>query len=241
MRKLKKFSLAILTLILSLFVADLLLGVAAFVSPRVNEVLSVVPRYFPDERLQLRPNPAYPDHDENGFRNPQVPETAQIVALGDSQTYGNGAEAEQAWPRVLEELSERTVYNMAFGGYGPVQSLMLWDQASALKPEIIIEGLYSGNDLFDSYHMIHVLGNMPELMPDEESRLATIRQAEKSAPVEQRLVKAGSSEKKISAFKKFRKSIKPWIIEHSNIYGLYWRAKHELSYISRKNKDDDDR
>jgi len=239
LRKIKKLSLAILTVILSLIVADFLLGVAAFVSPRVNEVLSVVPRHVPDKRLKHRPNPAYPDHDENGFRNPKVPETAQVVALGDSQTYGNGAKAEQAWPKVLEKLSGRTVYNMAFGGYGPVQSLMLWDQAVALKPEIIIEGLYSGNDLYDSYQMIHLSGNMPELMPDEESVMETISQAEKSAPVGQRLSKAGRSEKKISAFKKFRKSIKPWFTEHSNLYGLYWRAKYELSHIGEK--DDEDR
>lgn len=241
MRKIKKLSLAILTVILSLVVADFLLGVAAFVSPRVNEVLTVVPRHLPDKRLKLRPNPSYPDHDENGFRNAQVPETAQIVALGDSQTYGNGAWAEQAWPKVLGKLSGRTVYNMAFGGYGPVQSLMLWDQAVVLKPEIIIEGLYSGNDLYDSYQMVHVLGNMPDLMSEEESVLGTIRQAEKSSPVRQRLSKAGRSEKKISAFKKFRKSIKPWFTEHSNIYGLYWRAKYELSHIREKHKDDEDR
>lgn len=66
-----------------------------------------------------------------------------------------------------------------------MQSLMLWDQAAALKPEIIIEGLYSGNDLYDSFQMIHVLGKMPELIPDEESVLETIGQAEKSASVKQ--------------------------------------------------------
>ena len=37
--------------------------------------------------LQVLPNPEFPGHDKNGFRNKSVPNQADIVCLGDSQTY----------------------------------------------------------------------------------------------------------------------------------------------------------
>src|SRR5881296_449998 len=39
--------------------------------------------------------------DSWGFRNPAVPETADIVAIGDSHTYGNTATMNDSWPSVL--------------------------------------------------------------------------------------------------------------------------------------------
>lgn len=241
MRKGKKIIFASISVILSLVVADLLLNAAAIVSPHVNEVLSVIPKYIPDERLGNRPNPAYPEHDKNGFRNPQVPETAYMVALGDSQTYGAGAKAEHAWPRALEALTGWSVYNIAFGGFGPVHSLMLWDEASALKPKIVIEAMYSGNDLYDTYSMVYLRGKMPQLKTDDKSLLNAIAQAEESEPITKRVRKAGKSGRTISRFKQFRKSVKSWFAENSKIYALYWRIKYELSRIGEKDEDDEDR
>lgn len=241
LKTVKKIIFASITLILSLVVTDLLLHAAAFVSPRVNEVLSVVAKYIPDERLGHRPNPAYPDHDENGFRNPKVPETAHIVTLGDSQTYGNGVEANQAWPGILEALTGHSVYNMAFGGWGPVHSLLLWDQAAAMKPEIVIEGLYSGNDLYDSYQMVYTRGVLPELKLDDTNLTDVSVQVEESRPINERISAAASSGKTTSRLEKFRKSLKPWFTEHSKVYGLLWRTKYELSRVRDKNRDDEDR
>ncbi len=241
MRKGKKIIFASISVILSLVVADLLLNAATFVSPHVNEVLSVIPKYIPDVQLGNRPNPAYPEHDKNGYRNPQVPEKAYIVALGDSQTYGAGAKAEHAWPRALEALTGRSVYNIAFGGYGPVHSLMLWDEASALRPEVVIEAMYSGNDLYDTYSMVYLRGKMPQLKTDDKSLLNAIAQAEESESITERVRKAGKSGRTISRFKQFRKSVKSWFVEHSKIYALYWRIKYELSRIGEKDEDDEDR
>src|SRR2546428_394876 len=45
--------------------------------------------------------------DDWGFRNREVPETADIVVIGDSQTYGNTATMEDSWPYVVGRLTGR--------------------------------------------------------------------------------------------------------------------------------------
>src|SRR5208282_834981 len=73
-----------------------------------------------DDVLGGVPSPsARSGFDSWGFRNRQVPETVDIVAVGDSHTYGNTARMEDSWPYVLGLLTGRRVYNMAMGGYGP--------------------------------------------------------------------------------------------------------------------------
>src|SRR5262245_21640969 len=112
-------------------VLEMTLRLLAFVSPRVNWLLTapLESRSMPDGRLGHRPNPVHPGHDHKGFRNLEVPAKADIVALGDSQTYGTGVVPENAWPRQLESMIESTVYSMAYGGYGPTHSLILWEEA----------------------------------------------------------------------------------------------------------------
>jgi lysophospholipase L1-like esterase len=95
-------------------------------------------------------------HDAWGFRNPEVPQKADIVTIGDSQTYGDGANHENSWPAVLGHISGKTVYNLSLGGYGPTQYLNLLQQyALKLNPEQIIVGFYCGNDFINSYEMVY--------------------------------------------------------------------------------------
>jgi hypothetical protein len=85
--------------------------------------------------------------DDNwGFRNAKVPETAEIVALGDSHSYGNTAKLNEAWPKVLARLTGKNVYNLAMSGCGPNQYYyLLQTKAFGLKPAMIICGLYMGD------------------------------------------------------------------------------------------------
>ena len=94
-------------------------------------------------------------HDANGFRNDSVPQHADIVAIGDSQTWGVNAERQDAWPQQLAKLSGRSVYNMGLGGFGSVQYKALVPQALRLTPKIIVVGLYLGNDIYDAYNMAY--------------------------------------------------------------------------------------
>ena len=86
------------------------------------------------------------------FRNARRPETADIVCIGDSMTYGVIVPASESWPVILAKLSGESVYNMGLGGYGPIQYLyLLQNLAVKLRPRTVIVGFYFGNDFFDVY------------------------------------------------------------------------------------------
>lgn len=109
-----------------------------------------------DPRLQVRILPNAPGHDERGFRNHGKVESADVVAIGDSQTWGINVPQSEAWPSVLSVMGQVRVYSMSLGGWGPLQYELLAGEALALKPRAILIGIYLGNDIFDSCN--HVYG-----------------------------------------------------------------------------------
>ena len=107
-----------------------------------------------DDRLLYRLPPDFaPDIDEAGYRNPERAAPYDIVALGDSHTYGYNVLSGEAWPQQLGRLIGRSVYNMGMGGRGPAQYLELADEALALGPRWLVVGFYMGNDLADACHV----------------------------------------------------------------------------------------
>ena len=99
-----------------------------------------------------------------GFRNREVPKTADIVAVGDSHTFGNTAKMDESWPYVLGHLSGRYVYNMGMGGYGPNQYFYLSNsKALGLKPNVIVWGLYMGDDFQNAYAITYGLNYWAKL------------------------------------------------------------------------------
>jgi len=97
-------------------------------------------------------------HDEWGFRNKKVPEAAEIVAIGDSHTYGNAAKMSEAWPHKLAELTGKSVYSLSMGGYGPNQYYyLLKTKALGLKPRLVICGLYMGDDFDNAFRITYGL------------------------------------------------------------------------------------
>lgn len=97
-------------------------------------------------------------HDQWGFRNERVPESADVVALGDSHTYGNTAKMDESWPSVVARLTGRRVYNFGLGGYGPNQYYhLLQTKALALQPRTVVLGLYMGDDFDNAYRITYGL------------------------------------------------------------------------------------
>lgn len=94
-------------------------------------------------------------HDLLGFRNEHVPRRADIIAIGDSQTYGNNALQHESWPAVLEQVSGLSVYSMATGSWSVLQYLEMARRALLFKPAVIIIALYTGNDAHESFRMAY--------------------------------------------------------------------------------------
>jgi len=186
-----------------------------------------------DEELWHRPNPEYPGHDSQGYRNACVPSCVDIVALGDSQTYGYGVAARHAWPRQLEKISDCSVYNMAYGGWGPVHSLLLWDKVLALRPKIVLEGLYSGNDFFDSlgmyrYHQLRDqcfadLITPPLDFSEKRGRLWPLPSAAATAvqsAAEKKIAAQMAAAERLQGYNVIRRSLS----SHCALYGLFRRV-----------------
>lgn len=122
------------------------------------------PVRVPDPVLGYRIEPGSGAHDSLGFRNRSVPSAADIVAIGDSHTYGISATASDSWPYQLERLTGDKVYNLSLGGYGPAEYLYLMEEyALALHPKIVITGFYLGNDIKNAYRAVYNISHWKEL------------------------------------------------------------------------------
>jgi len=108
-------------------------------SPKANSV--------PDPRLGKRMDPALPEIDERGYRNPDGIDRASVVALGDSHTYGYNVGSDQSWPAELSRLIGSPVYNFGIGGFGILQYHDQLRDALALRPERVLVALYLANDV----------------------------------------------------------------------------------------------
>lgn len=108
--------------------------------------------------------PNHSGHDSWGFRNPHVPESAEIVTIGDSHTHGHSAKMKESWPYVLQSITSKNVYNLGMGGYGPNQYFyLLKNKALKLKPKMVICGLYIGDDLDNAYTISYYLDSWSNL------------------------------------------------------------------------------
>ena len=130
------------TLVILIFTIEVLLRLSKL------SYLYLTPSFEYHDALVYKIKPYEAGHDAWGFRNASIPEQANIVTIGDSFTYGVSNAANVTWPSVLGLLSGQSVYNLSIGGYGVAQyEYLLKEYASALKPKIIIVGLYLGDDL----------------------------------------------------------------------------------------------
>ena len=97
-----------------------------------------------------------------GFRDAEIGAkrtgVRRVLALGDSFAFGQGVEAEQAYPQVVEQLAaaagdEIEVINAGVPGYGTAAAYaLLREEAPQLDPDQVVLGLYVGNDFRDNLH-----------------------------------------------------------------------------------------
>ena len=158
-----------------------------------------------------------------GFRNREVPKTADIVAIGDSHTYGNTATMDESWPYVLGHLAGQRVYNMGMGGYGPNQyAYLLETRALALKPRLIICGLYMGDDFENAFLITHGLDHWAYLRETASENIDPNIWEKPTTP-------------------SWHKKIRVWLSRHSVIYQLLFhgslvgrlQGQSQIKYASR--------
>jgi lysophospholipase L1-like esterase len=90
--------------------------------------------------------------DGHGFRNPWPwPETAEIVALGDSLTFGQGVRDEEAWPAILDRALPRSrLINLGLIGAGPTQYRRVYETfGKKFHPKLVLVGFFIRNDFWD--------------------------------------------------------------------------------------------
>ncbi len=90
--------------------------------------------------------------DEHGFRNPSPwPDTAQVVAVGDSEVFGFGVPDDSTWSaRVARALPNSRLINLGLPGMAPQQYFRIYERIGApLHPRVVLFGLFPGNDFQD--------------------------------------------------------------------------------------------
>lgn len=118
---------------------------------------------------QLYPNLGWSGpHDVLGFRNLAVPNSTDLLVIGDSQTYGNNAVVWENWPHLLQQQSTGAVrvYSMATGGWGAIQYYYALIKGVVFAPQKIIIAFYSGNDAIESYVMAFASELGREFLPE---------------------------------------------------------------------------
>jgi hypothetical protein len=133
----------------------LLLGEFAF-RQILEPVDYLIPTLLRDDILGHKIESYSGKHDAWGFRNLYVPKQADIVAIGDSFTYGQNAVRHSSWPAVLEKNIQLHSYNMGIPSYGPVEYYyLLKNKAISLNPKLVIIAIYIGNDLMDAFNTVY--------------------------------------------------------------------------------------
>lgn len=162
----------------------------------------------PDSILEAGGNPYHPDADADGYRNAIAATTADAVVLGDSHAYGAGVQREEAWPALLG------AYNMALPGHGPLQSLLLIDDALSKHPRSVVVSVYFGNDFYDSYRLSRM---HPELIAGLDSTLLdAVATLERQSRPEDEMVELFPVERPADE----PGTLRPWVSSHVKLYGL---------------------
>lgn len=134
-----------------------------------------------DPYTNVRGRPLFGDlfglgpHDLLGFRNRYIPNIADIVVIGDSQTYGLNAELANNWPSEVEWMlgdKKPVTYNMAVGGWCAIQYLGMFRYAAVFQPRVIVVAFYTGNDPDESVTLAYSAERWMPLRPDPHLNLS---------------------------------------------------------------------
>lgn len=143
MKKIKNFYVILISLIISLILAEIALRIFTDFKNFVRQNNMKL-----DSNFGFKVNPGLKNIDKFGFRNIyKKSENFQVSAIGDSHTYGYGVKSKDSWPNQLEKmLNNVSVYNYGVGGNGIYSYHFLINDSLKNNKKIIL-ALYLPNDL----------------------------------------------------------------------------------------------
>ncbi len=132
--------------------------------------------FLSDPFVKVRAKPLFENiggagpHDLLGFRNFAIPNTAEVILIGDSQTYGNNAVIWKNWPYNLQLLLPPTssVYSMATGSWSALQYYYAYQKAKYFSPKVIVVAFYSGNDALETYALSIASEQWKSFLPERD-------------------------------------------------------------------------
>lgn len=186
-----------------------------------------IQRFLFDPQLGLRGNPQWKEHDSRGFRNRVSLDQADIVTLGDSNTYGLHAPANHTWPALVSQQLHTPVYNMGMPNYGPTHNYANLRDALFLRPTMVVLGFYFGNDFYDSFHYVQSEHNLKsftspsqrEAISDHETRGTIEEQSQNHF----RLCRGRGGQEFLGV--QATSTMREYLSAHSRLYGLLRSAK----------------
>ena len=187
----------------------------------------LVPNIMDDDILGIRITPSSAGHDSWGYRNQSVPTTADIVAIGDSQTYGVSATSQNSWPALLQTMTQKTVYNLSVPGYNPVDYYhLLTHEAFKLNPSVVIVGFYLGNDLGEAYRAVYARNYWKDFR--------------KTGFVPEKGVASNTVQSVIAGDPQFMRPLRGWLARHSVLYRtVAFHLSDHLRFLSGKQRQGD--
>ena len=236
MNRMRNWLMGIIVLGISLLLAEIVLFLAASAIPAVAYQIS--PPWsrntVPDAVLGYRYSPFYPGHDANGYRNDAAPEQVDILAVGDSLTYGYNAKPADAWPSQLHALTGQTVYNAGVGGYDTPEYEVVINEMIALNPKVVLFGLYLGNDISGAYKSVYMQDRFEELKNKSPKIRAALKTAEKSGTLRARALEQGMAGDAPEPAPD--SGAVAWIKAHSALYGLLRSANFAYEAWNKSTK-----
>ncbi len=171
--------------------------VAIFVSPRI--AYEIRPPWgnrdvVEDAVLGYRLSPYFLEADDRGYRNKVFMENADILAVGDSMTYGYTVGLDSSWPEQVSQMTGQTVYNAGIGGYGPCEYLEVARELTELKAKTIVLGIYLGNDMSGAYKSVYLEGRCSELRSQDKQVLDRVAKAEAESSLKNKALGLGMDE-----------------------------------------------
>jgi hypothetical protein len=143
-------------------------------------------RSYPDAPAGYPEFPVVLTTDANGFRNQQMLDEYDMLAIGDSFVAGSHVSDDQAWVDLLRKRLGKSIYNLGVSGSDlTVYFNNFISLGRKLQPKTVLVMLYEGNDFRDAPPLPKMAGNKKNTNTPAEpvDKTATIGFLAKSSPV----------------------------------------------------------